>query len=195
MLPAMAEASGGHLRHHVTAYEEGQLKYLRGRYQVQDIQLRSLTATLTLNRTTRVDQPRITADRQSRRKDKDGRIDVAAATQHHQSRTMFTSAEDALLALGAEGRLTVTDVSTQPNEIGFARSGPLPLEVTAESGQVAALISRLPADLASSLREGLQRYVDAAPSREDTQPRISVQNAANGRPVERVQKIIWHDCY
>ena len=82
-----------------------------------------------------VDQPRITADRQSRRKDKDGRIDVAAATQHHQSRTMFTSAEDALLALGAEGRLTVTDVSTQPNEVGFARSGPLPLEVTAESGQ------------------------------------------------------------
>ena len=110
---------------------------------------------------------------------------MAAATQHHQSRTMFTSAEDALLALGAEGRLTVTDVSTQSNEIGFARSGPLPLEVTAESGPIAALISRLPADLASSLREGLQRYVDAAPSREDTQPRISVQNAASRRPVER----------
>ena len=110
---------------------------------------------------------------------------MAAATQHHQSRTMFTSAEDALLALGAEGRLTVTDVLTQPNEVGFARSGPLPLEVTAESGQVAALLSRLPADLASSLREGLQRYVDAAPSREDAQPRISVQNAVNGRPVER----------
>ena len=129
-----------------------------------------------------VDRPRITVDRQSRRKDKDGRIDVAAATQHHQSRTMFTSAEDALLALGAEGRLTVTDVLTQPNEVGFARSGPLPLEVTAESGEVAALMSRLPADLASSLREGLQRYVDAAPSREDTRPRISIQNAADRDP-------------
>ena len=108
------------------------------------------------------DQPRTIPERQSRRKNKDERINVAAATQHHQGRTEFTSADEALLALGARGRPTVIDVSTQANRTNSNRGSSLPLENAAASGQITVSVSRLPADRASGLQEGLQSYLDAA---------------------------------